>query len=162
MAKITIQVLQALRKTVASIQSSPDYQWGHMGSCNCGYLAQQITQRSKQEIHSMAMERSGDWNEQLNDYCPTSGLRMDLLISEILHAGFDAEDLKHLERLSAPEILKRLPLEKRILRHNSREDVVLYLRTWADIIEENLLSRIDLIEFIDRADAQEHHPLTVR
>ncbi len=46
------------------------------------------------------MQRYGDWNEQLNDYCPTSGFPMDELISEMMNFGFDRDDLKNLERLS--------------------------------------------------------------
>jgi hypothetical protein len=60
------------------------------------------------------MEGNGDWNEQLNDYCPTSGLRMDRVIEQIINAGFDIHDLKNLERLSDPVILNALPMQKEI------------------------------------------------
>lgn len=94
MAKISVTLIQVIRKTAAAIAKSPIYEWGHMGCCNCGFLAQQITQLRKSEIHARAMQGYGDWTEQLNDYCPTSGLPMDTLISEMVAFGFDTDDLK--------------------------------------------------------------------
>lgn len=144
MAKPGLKLIEALRKTARALQKSSDYQWGHMGSCNCGFLAQEITKLNKNEIHSRAMQRFGDWNEQLNDYCPTSGLLMDDLISELLHAGLDIEDLKQLEKLSNPEILKNLPSGKRHLNHNIKADVIQYFNTWAKLLEEEMTQSIDI------------------
>lgn len=142
MTRISISVIQALRNTAKRIESSPDYQWGHMGACNCGFLAQEITSLSKSEIHTRAMERYGDWNEQLNDYCPTSGIRMDNLISELLNFGFDIDDLKHLEKLSDPNVLRQLPASRRYLKHNNKADVVLYLNTMADDLQNKFLDKV--------------------
>ena len=103
MAKISFELIQVIRQTAENIAQSPLYQWGHMGSCNCGFLAQEITRLNKDDIHFRAMQGYGDWNEQLNDYCPTSGLLMDDLISKMIAFGFDTDDLKHLEKLSNPE-----------------------------------------------------------
>jgi hypothetical protein len=144
MATIRLEVISAIRNTAAALARSAEYQWGHMGSCNCGHLAQQITRLRKEEIHSRAMQRYGDWSEQLNDYCPTSGLPMDDLISEMLAFGFDADDLKNLERLSDGKVLRSLPVEKRNLKHNIKADVILYLHAWADLLEQELLNSITL------------------
>jgi hypothetical protein len=137
-------VVEVLRTTARNLEQSTDYQWGHMGSCNCGFLARQITKLKKNQIHSFAMQRYGDWSEQLNDYCPTSGLPMDNLISEMLNFGFDADDLKHLERLSDKRVLNSLAAGERHLRFNSKSDVVKYLRAWANLLEEECLARITL------------------
>jgi hypothetical protein len=144
MAKATVEVIQALRSTANNILKSDTYQWGHMGLCNCGFLAQHITQLRKDQIHTRAMERHGDWTDQLNDYCPTSGLGIDQLISEMLQFGFDSADLKHLERLSSSEILSMLPQDQRNLRHNIKEDVVKYLNVWAALLENKLVEEIEL------------------
>lgn len=144
MAKASVEIITILRNTAKAISASPAYQWGHMGACNCGFLAQEVTHLRKAEIHSRAMQGTGDWNEQLNDYCPTSGLPMDDLISELLNAGFDVNDLKHLERLSSPDVLKRLPFAERNLKHNVKADVVKYLDTWATALEAQVLERISL------------------
>jgi hypothetical protein len=144
MAKTSVEIINILRNTAKAIASSPDYQWGHMGACNCGHLAQQVTHLNKEEIHRRAMQSHGDWSEQLNDYCPTSGLPLDDLISDMLNAGFDTTDLRHLERLSDPAILNTLPIEKKFLIHNQKADVVIYMEAWANKIEVDLLNSIQL------------------
>lgn len=144
MAAIRPEVIEALRATARALEKAGDYQWGHMGACNCGFLARQITAKSREEIHSRAMMRSGDWTEQLNDYCPSSGLAMDELIDELVAFGFSPADLKHLERLSDENVLRHLPEGKRHLRHNVKDDVVLYLRTWAAMLENRLVEKVKL------------------
>lgn len=144
MAQPTIEIIEVLRATASKIEASQTYQWGHMGLCNCGFLAQEITSRSKEQIHTTAMQGHGDWTEQLNDYCPTSGLQMDDLISELIAFGFDSDDLKHLEKLSDSRILREIPLHERDLKHNRKADVVKYLRLWANSLEEILLDSIIL------------------
>ena len=139
-------VIDVLRTTARALERCTDYQWGHMGSCNCGYLAQQITHLNKKQIHSYAMQRYGDWNEQLNDYCPTSGLPMDELISEMLNFGFDRDDLKNLERLSDKRILGSLPPDERYLRLNVKRDVIKYLNAWAALLELECVAEITLTD----------------
>jgi hypothetical protein len=146
MAQARIHIIEALRNTATTLESSTQYQWGHMGACNCGFLAQEVTKLRKDEIHSRAMEKHGDWNEQLNDYCPTSGFRIDDLISEMLAFGFDADDLKHLEKLSDPKILRALPVLERNLKNNIKSDVVKYLNVWTRQLEEEILTRISINE----------------
>jgi hypothetical protein len=150
MAKASIEIVSILRNTAAKILSSDHYQWGHMGLCNCGFLVQQVTSLRKEEIHNRAMIRSGDWSDQLNDYCATSGLPIDDLITEMLVMGFDREDFRHLEKLSAPSVLRSLPPGERDLRHNIKTDVARYLRAWANLLEDQLVQYIDRAE-IERA-----------
>jgi hypothetical protein len=150
MAKISIDLIQVIRETAKTIVKSPLYQWGHMGSCNCGFLAQQITKLKKDEIHARAMQGYGDWNEQLNDYCPTSGMPMDNLISEMVAFGFDTDDLKNLERLSDKRVLATLPIPYQGLMHNVKSDVAIYLQSWADLLENELIDQITLPELTIR------------
>ena len=152
MAKASINIIQALRKTISNLDNGASYQWGHMGSCNCGNLAQVITNLDKAEIHKSAMRRHGDWNEQLIDYCPTSGLPIDHIIDEMLAYGFTREDLAHLEKLSDPKILKDLPSDKKYLQQNSKIDVVLYLKTWANVLEDELLAQISLKQLQEKQE----------
>lgn len=143
MARASLKLVNALRRTADKLKKGVPYQWGHMGSCNCGHLAQELTRFSKAEIHQRALlSRSGDWNEQLIDYCPTSGLPLDDVISELLAYGLDVDDLKHLERLSDPKILLSLATSERNLRQNFRDDVVKYLYTWASLLEEAWLKKM--------------------
>ncbi len=144
MAIPSIKLINAIKSAARRLSKSPDYQWGHMGSCNCGFLAQEITKLTKGEIHRRAMNGHGDWTEQLKDYCPTSGLLMDDLISDLLTNGLSIEDMQHLEKLSDPFILENTASLSRELKHNVRKDVVEYMTTWADLLESSLIREIDL------------------
>ncbi len=133
-------LIAALRETAGRLGKGATYEWGHMGSCNCGHLAQTITKYSKGQIHGAAMWRYGDWREQLRDYCPLSGMPLDEIIDQMLDMGITRENLAHLETLSHPDITDRLPPHHKHLKHNLRDDVVLYLHTWADLLEVQLLT----------------------
>ena len=149
MARPTPELIEALRITAQKLRNGAPYQWGNMGGCNCGNLAQELTKLNKDEIHRYAMQRYGDWNEQIDDYCPASQMPLDIVINEMLNAGLMLEDIKHLEKLDNRVILLRLPIEKRFLKHNVRDDVVTYMNVWADLLEEQLLDKITLPDFSD-------------
>lgn len=139
MATPSYTLINALQTTADNLEHGAPYQWGHMGSCNCGNLAQTITGYTKQEIHAQAMQKYGDWNTQIQSYCPISGLHIDQIVRIMLEQGLTTSDLQHLERLSDPEILAQLPAQNRNLKHNNKQHVVLYLRTWADMLHEKLV-----------------------
>lgn len=147
MARPTPELIEALRRTGLKLKNGAPYQWGHMGGCNCGNLAQELTKLNRDQIHRYAMQRYGDWNEQVEDYCSTSQMPIDLVINEMLNAGLMLEDLKHLEKLDDRQVLARFPLEARYLKHNVRDDVVAYMNAWADLLEEQLLEKITLPDF---------------
>jgi hypothetical protein len=153
MAKATIEVIGALRKTAKNLMNKAPYQWGHMGSCNCGNLAQVVTNLDKAAIHQEAMRRHGDWNEQLFDYCPQSGLPFDHIIDEMLAFGFSRSDLAQLEKLSDDQVLANLPGGKQYLKHNKSEDVIKYLNSWADLLEKELISGMIIEEYINESIA---------
>ena len=144
MAKPSLEIVEALRKAAKKIEESDNYQWGHMGACNCGFLAQEVTKLTKAEIHRRAMERHGDWTEHLNDYCPVNGLPFDDIISELIVFGFDSSDLKHLEKLSDPGILRTFSFAERNLQHNVKQDVVKYLKAWIKLLEDELVANIKI------------------
>ncbi len=113
MARANPELIGALRQTAERLSGDVSYQWGHMGMCNCGHLAQSITGLASAEIHQSALIREGDWEQQARD-----------------------EDVRHLEKLSDPEVVRRIG---RYLRFNNRDDLVLYMRTWPDMLEESVL-----------------------
>jgi hypothetical protein len=141
MAQIKKEIIEALRQTAKRLEEGAPYAWSHMGSCNCGHLAQTLTKYSKEEIHRKALEKAGDWAEHIEAYCPSSGYTIDHIIDTMLEAGFTREDLIHLERLSDKKILERIPQRERPLDYRKRENIILYFRTWADMLEEALQSR---------------------
>jgi len=139
-ANISLLLISALRVTASNMQSGAPYQWGHMGSCNCGNLAQVLTNYTKAEIHAFALiSREGDWSEQTNEYCPTSNLPINKIIDILLTKGLTVQDLKNLEYLRDEKVLNHPSLRNNSLNHNKRNDVILYLLAWADLLEEELL-----------------------
>ncbi|MCA9719501.1 MAG: hypothetical protein H6713_12355 [Myxococcales bacterium] len=135
------RLIEALRGTAARLRAGARYQWGHYGECNCGHLAQTLTSLSPGQIHRLALARDGEWRHQAAAFrgdaerCEVTGVRLDVVIRRMLAAGLSIEDIIHLETLSDPEVLARLPDGRRHLQQNGREDLILYLDTWADMLE---------------------------
>ena len=131
-------LINGIRNAASNMRKGSKYMWGHMGACNCGHLAQQLTSFTRKEIHEFAQERPGDWKEQVMDFCPTTGYPIDMVIAEMMKYGLSGQDLQQLEDLSNPAVLARLPKEIQPLHRYKREDAILYLESWADILEESL------------------------
>jgi len=144
MARANIKLIEAIRKAADAIQNGTNYQWGHMGGCNCGHLAQELTSFSKREIHEYAMRKSGDWTDQVNDFCGITEMPMDEIIATMMESGLERKDMIELERLKNAIVRKKLGDKGINLRHNSKEDVVLYMKKWADVLAEELLEKVQL------------------
>ncbi len=145
MANPSLKIIHALRQTATQLENGNRYEWGHMGSCNCGNLAQTITSFSRAEIQKYALEKRGDWSEQLIDYCPTSGLPMDLIIEKMMDFGFTRQDLRHLEWLSDTDILNKMGVS--FLNRNLKSDTIQYIKSWANLLEDQLIDTIKLPSF---------------
>ena len=60
---------------------------------------------------------------------------MDYILSRIMDLGVSAQDIGRLERLSDPRVVRRVG--RLDLRHNRREDVIVYMRAWAALLAED-------------------------
>jgi hypothetical protein len=139
MARANRALIVALRATAAKLEAGAPYRWTHMGACNCGHLAQTITHLSAEDIRRHALERRGEWADQGIEYCSTSGYPMDAILSALFELGLSTDDLGQLERLTNPAVLRRLPEEvRRELSYRDRDHVVLYMRSFADMLEAQL------------------------
>jgi hypothetical protein len=138
MATPSPDLIRVLRKTARRLRATDDYQWGHMGACNCGHLAQEITKIPRGVIHASALERVGDWEAQANAYCPNSGLLIDDIIGAMVDLGMTRGDIRDLEHLTNETVLRRMPAELRHPQRNNRAHVALYMTTWADLLQEEL------------------------
>lgn len=148
MAKANWRLIQILRLTADRIEETDDYHWAHVGKCNCGFLAQTITGFSASELFQRARNsKLTEWTEYANDYCAVSGQPLETVISSMMEAGLERCDLHRLEYLSDAEVLSSLPGGMRYLRRNQPADVALYLRTWADLLEEEISANRNVIPF---------------
>jgi hypothetical protein len=138
MATPSFALVQILRETADRLAGGAEYQWSHFGKCNCGHLAQTATRISPAEIHRTAHRKLSEWSEVPDDFCPQTGVLIDRVIDGLFELGLTNTDLRHLEDLTDPEVLARLPGGRRYLVRNQRADVILYLRTWGALLMDQL------------------------
>jgi len=136
MAQPTLELVTALRRTTLRLKQGAHFRWTHMGACVLGNLAQTVTRLSAEQIHRAALQKAGDWGQQAYDYCPTSGLPMDHIMSTLVDLGLNQDDIHHLERLSDPRVLRQLGITTTLLCRQDRNDVVAYLTAMADMLEQ--------------------------
>jgi len=131
---MSVPLTTALDIVARRLEEGMPYQWGHMGQCNCGHVAQVLTKRSAAEIHRAAIAaQTGEWTEFANDYCAGTGALIDDVMAELLAAGLTRSDIIHLENLSDPRVVARVG--RPLVRH-VREDVVAYTRALRDVLSE--------------------------
>src|ERR1700742_3017678 len=100
MARANLKLIKTLRSTAARLQLGAHYRWTHMGACNCGHLAQTVTHLDADDIRRYALERAGEWAEQVLEFCPTSGYPMDAILAALFDLGLSHADLAQLEKLT--------------------------------------------------------------
>jgi hypothetical protein len=144
MATPNIPLINALRETANRLRAGATYAWGNHGACNCGNLLQVITPLSRQEIMSYAQTGIGEWTELAEEYCGVTNAPVELMLSKLKEVGLTPSDVHNLEYLDNRDVLERLPGGFRWLKRNVREDVILYFETYANVLEEALLSRVDI------------------
>src|SRR3569832_1253770 len=108
MARPSLELIRALRATAARLAQGSNYKWSDFTSCNCGHLVQSVTQLSTREIYEAAFLRGGDWGEQAREFCPSSGYPFDFMLARLFELGLDADDVRHLVRLSDDHVLRKL------------------------------------------------------
>ena len=138
MAKPSRMLIEALRETASRLENGAHYAWGNHGSCNCGNLLQVVSNQTGREILRKAHTGIGEWTELAEDYCGITLLPADQLVGELMAAGLNSGDIHNIEYLEDRDVLERLPGGFRWLQRNCREDVILYFRTYADLLEERL------------------------
>lgn len=144
MAYANRELIDALRETARRLRSGAHYAWGHHGSCNCGNLIQVVTKLDPQEIVHYARTGVGEWTELAEDYCSVTDAPLYLIMSKLEKIGLTPTDIHNIEYLEDKKVLERLPGGFRWLRRNNREDVVVYLETFADLLEEQLAETVTI------------------
>lgn len=147
MAIPTLALIGALRETAKRLEEGAQYAWGNHGSCNCGNLLQVITDLSKEEILTYAHTGIGEWTELAEEYCGVTDAPISLLLKKLQDTGLTPTDIHNLEYLEDRTVLNALPGGFRWLKRNERADVILYFRTYADLLEEQLIAQIPLPSF---------------
>lgn len=157
MAYPTLALIGALRETAKRLEEGAHYAWGNHGSCNCGNLLQVITDLSKEEILTYAHTGIGEWTELAEEYCGVTDAPVSLLLKKLQETGLTPTDIHNLEYLEDKTVLNALPGGFRWLKRNQRADVILYFKTYADVLEEQLIEHIPLPTFEQKEELQPVH-----
>jgi hypothetical protein len=144
MANPNTELVDALRTTAARLKNGGYYAWGNHGACNCGNLVQSLTKLSKEEILKYAQSGIGEWTELAEEYCENTNAPVNLLIQKLEEAGLTPADIHNIEYLRDTAVLSALPGGFRWLKRNVREDVIVYFETFANLLEEKLISNIKI------------------
>jgi hypothetical protein len=142
MAHPNMALIDALRETAKRLQQNAHYAWGNHGSCNCGNLLQVVTKLDKKEILQFASTGLGEWTELAEDYCGITDAPISLLISKLQEIGLTPSDIHNIEYLEDKAVLQALPGGFRWLSRNQREDVIVYMETMAQLLEDTLLKQV--------------------
>jgi len=131
-------LVDALRATSERLEKEDTkYQWGHMGQCNAGHLIQTVTGMDSFEIVQSVDFQLDEWSEHATDYCSCTGSKVDDIFLTMERYGMSHSDIVKLENLSDKAILDNLNGGFRYLRRNVREDVIEYMRSFADLLESS-------------------------
>ncbi len=144
MAQPNLELIEALRETAKRLKEGAHYAWGHHGSCNCGNLLQTVTDLSSREILQYSRTGAGEWTEIAVEFCGVTDAPVDLLVYKLQKIGLTPSDIHCIEYLQDKQVLDRLPGGFRWLKRNVREDVVIYMETMANMLEEKLINLVDL------------------
>jgi hypothetical protein len=150
-----MELSKALRKTADLIESNDyGYQWSFFENCNCGCLARTIAdnyfdddgrwfrdERQKLGRLPLPMVQREDWTGIAEyAFCNITKLPVDSIFRTLFKIGIRHKDIYELEFLANPEIRTRagLPLRDCFsnMDHKSRENVIIYMRAWADMLDE--------------------------
>jgi hypothetical protein len=107
-----------------------------MGQCNAGHLIQTLTGMSSFEIVESIDFQLDEWSEHATDYCSNTGCKVDDIFLTIEKHGMSHEDIVKLENLSDRKVLDNLDGGFRHLERNNRYDVIDYMKSFADLLEE--------------------------
>ena len=139
MARATYQLIEKLREAADNLDSGAAYNWGNATKCNCAHLVQCIEPDAVQDTFvSIRHNALDEWSEYAKDYCPLSGAPADVLLDTLYNCGLTHEDIHQLEYLSNRDVLAALPGGFHYLEHGKRDDVIVYMRTWASVLEAEI------------------------
>ena len=138
MAYPTVTLVNALIETACRLKEGNHYAWGNHGSCNCGNLLQVLTPYTRADILKIAQTGIGEWTELAEEYCEVTNLPVHDLLGALQRAGLTPVDIHNIEYLEDRKVLDALPGGFRWLKRNLREDVVVYLETFAMLLQQEL------------------------
>jgi len=154
------KLITALRQSAAAVRNQTfGYEWSNMKSCNCGVVACALLGYDQEKLNtSLPTKPQYNWLKFVGEYCPVTGLPEHLVLRAMTDAGLSPRDIIELEAMSNQQVLARMPVQyqtkivggwwamlfgrtrevkqPRPFHYTNRQDLVLYLEAWADLLEE--------------------------
>lgn len=162
------KLIKALKLVINNLKNdTANYEWNHQSTCNCGLVAQAITNLSQHELaelsHSMFDELDKkykdnksttiSWQLAVKEYCPLTGEPLKDILKKLFQNGLTKEDMVHLEYMTNPAILKKsgirvskFPYFGKFVGsffpikdyHSKQQNLILYLQAWVSILENEI------------------------
>ena len=146
MARSSLQLIDALKSAAKKISDDKDsYNWRAIGACNCGNLVQAVTNYNAKEISNFGIKKHGDWQSISLLYNKDGDYEIDIIIKNLLDMGILLEDFAYLENLNCPKVLSYIGGNVN-LKKDEADDAVLYLNSWANMLEEELFQNKEMTE----------------
>lgn len=175
------KLITALRTSAKALENDTfGYNWNEAHSCNCGILCCALFGKSLSDMEKLLEENNiyGQWAEAVQEYCPVTGTSTNKIFKELMSYGLSPADIVQLENLSSPAVIARMGLTETVTRttrngwfkkpivvtetvptrpeYNRKEHLIKYLRTWADMLQEE--GRMDAP--VSEAEPElTHHPI---
>lgn len=153
------KLITSLRIAANALESgSFPYDWGKTNRCNCGVVACVLLSKSPSELEDAmdSLSHPKDirtWTKISGYHCPITGAPTVEIFKALHDAGMGANEMRELEYLSNPKVLKRCEFGRftettgmlwwkresthpEEPNHEEKEHVIQYLRAWADLLTE--------------------------
>lgn len=140
-------LIDGLRRAALRIEREPDdYNWESWNTCNCGMLAQELLRRDAEALQVIIapvfrrhLGGEPTWTnvgrtQCSPERCSATGRPLNEVFGALHDCGLTADMMHELEYLHNPEVVARVGLGS--LVYNHAPHVVLYMRAWADLLEE--------------------------
>jgi hypothetical protein len=140
---ITKQLIDGLRTAADWIESDRvEYMWGNPESCNWGIVIQAILNVDKDSLRKLIKSDMyaldiciwSDVPKKITT-CKQTGLPLTFIFQKLTELGIKDTDYEYLEFLGGSEKEWRFGVD------NTKENTVLFMRTWADSLERELLNQ---------------------
>jgi hypothetical protein len=125
------------------------YNWREGSSCNMGIIVQLATNKTPIDIsietenYPLPKEKYNEWTWSgfTSQYCPLTGKRLPLLFDALLKAGFQRDDVYHIEYCDDKRILLEGKFDKSCFsdstdHYQNSKLVAKYMATWAKMIRK--------------------------
>lgn len=133
--------IRVLREAADYLEANPErYEWLHPSRCNCGILARvagNMSQNQLNDIVNKSAEKGKiSWSTMAKNYaiCRDTGLPIVEVLQILMEAGFSLAEMSQIEYLKDPTLRKVL----RTSSFATAENVILYFRAWADLLQQEL------------------------